>query len=567
MGFFSSRKDENNKPATDTQEKSVVRVIRSRFYGKSKPRGHVDPEPVSFYAPPSAQQALSPPARQTHRHTTQPSSSKSPPTPKRSPQLQDSSIRPKITTASTRRSPLSSEPVTPKSSNASPILVSRPPPATSDNVSITLAQRLNDLAKANAEGLLSDEDYRILRKDLFERLATNAPVPSESSVVPVLRPRPMNNPSMERPNSIRHSRIVPASPRPPSVRSKNSPTSSVRGFFGRMSQHIEPHMTKEGSDTTSFISSKSAGLSNIFRLSRALSRKGSQSSLNTDMSQPQADAISITSRRTDRSQSDYTMHISPMASRSNAANSVRRLATPPSSFNARIGPGSSSGHSTSPRDASHVFDDDHLVSSQDIQKEILIAEAEKQNLMDSFNSLELATITRRQRNEVLPSQNLSPGPMSGEPRASFYEENRSRYAPDSETASMRSHWSFGTSHSVARSMSSRKTGSSSVHRLAVGSSTRSRDVPPVPALPSDASTSMRSARRRPSPVGESVHESIAEDESVHTIALENDFGFEQEMGDLMRRREEVRSRYEARLQYLRAKLKGAQLHEKLVKRR
>lgn len=41
---------------------------------------------------------------------------------------------------------------------------------------------------------------------------------------------------------------------------------------------------------------------------------------------------------------------------------------------------------------------------------------------------------------------------------------------------------------------------------------------------------------------------------------------EREMEDIRRRREEVNIRYEARLDYLRAKLKGAQLHEKLLKK-
>jgi hypothetical protein len=41
---------------------------------------------------------------------------------------------------------------------------------------------------------------------------------------------------------------------------------------------------------------------------------------------------------------------------------------------------------------------------------------------------------------------------------------------------------------------------------------------------------------------------------------------EEDMDDIRRRREEVGQRYEARLDYLRAKLKGAQLHEKLLKK-
>jgi predicted DNA-binding protein YlxM (UPF0122 family) len=38
-----------------------------------------------------------------------------------------------------------------------------------------------------------------------------------------------------------------------------------------------------------------------------------------------------------------------------------------------------------------------------------------------------------------------------------------------------------------------------------------------------------------------------------------------EVADIRRRREEVMARYEARLEFLQAKLKGAQLHEKLIR--
>jgi hypothetical protein len=41
---------------------------------------------------------------------------------------------------------------------------------------------------------------------------------------------------------------------------------------------------------------------------------------------------------------------------------------------------------------------------------------------------------------------------------------------------------------------------------------------------------------------------------------------ESEMTDIRRRRAEVVARYEAKLELLRAKLKGAEMHEKLLKR-
>jgi hypothetical protein len=52
---------------------------------------------------------------------------------------------------------------------------------------------------------------------------------------------------------------------------------------------------------------------------------------------------------------------------------------------------------------------------------------------------------------------------------------------------------------------------------------------------------------------------------AHTADDDPD-GIDVEVQDIRRRREEVSARYDARLEYLRAKLKGAQLHEKLMKK-
>ena len=62
-------------------------------------------------------------------------------------------------------------------------------------------------------------------------------------------------------------------------------------------------------------------------------------------------------------------------------------------------------------------------------------------------------------------------------------------------------------------------------------------------------------------------DTVLEDEkvSMSTVRLEAE-DIENEIEDIRRRREEVGVRYEARLEYLRAKLKGAQLHEKLMRK-
>jgi hypothetical protein len=57
---------------------------------------------------------------------------------------------------------------------------------------------------------------------------------------------------------------------------------------------------------------------------------------------------------------------------------------------------------------------------------------------------------------------------------------------------------------------------------------------------------------------------LLEDENS-TMRIPEDEG-QLEMDEIRRRREEVSRRYEGRLEYLRAKLKGAQLHEKVLKK-
>ena len=63
-----------------------------------------------------------------------------------------------------------------------------------------------------------------------------------------------------------------------------------------------------------------------------------------------------------------------------------------------------------------------------------------------------------------------------------------------------------------------------------------------------------------SPEGSQYSESAKHRDDEDIVALEA------EMADIRKRRAEVTARYEARLEYLRARLKGAELREKLLKR-
>lgn len=73
-------------------------------------------------------------------------------------------------------------------------------------------------------------------------------------------------------------------------------------------------------------------------------------------------------------------------------------------------------------------------------------------------------------------------------------------------------------------------------------------------------SSSRSTGHLPLPVSLSVPEEMSSQDST------GDAEVDREVEDIRRRRTEVTKRYEARLEFLRAKLKGAEIHEKLLKK-
>ena len=84
------------------------------------------------------------------------------------------------------------------------------------------------------------------------------------------------------------------------------------------------------------------------------------------------------------------------------------------------------------------------------------------------------------------------------------------------------------------------------------------ELPPTPATPGESAHSysgsaVTSSTSLGPPIGRGT-----EDEDLSAL--------EAEMADIRRRRTEVTARYEARIEYLRARLKGAELREKLLKR-
>lgn len=297
---------------------------------------------------------------------------------------------------------------------------------------------------------------------------------------------------------------------------------------------------------------------------------------------------------------------------------VRRLpSVPPSSF-----PG---GHLSQESKKAHMSlidsledDDERLQTTAEIKEEMANIEAEGRRLLDAFNGLELSTLVRQQRqpgNAPLSSASLMTSPSDGEAPWKAYPSPSSKppsvmTGKDADAMSIVSASSGRTALSQKRSLSvrsrpprpmnasnsapmfqpitlSRKTsissmssrhknGAPSLGRLGLASSsslnlrgsssnlplaTVSESGTPYVSSPLKSATSSRPPATPLSASGSQYSG------SVKNLGDEDDIlALEAEMADIRKRRAEVTARYEARLEYLRARLKGAELREKLMKR-
>lgn len=383
--------------------------------------------------------------------------------------------------------------------------------------------------------------------------------------------------------------------RTPSLRKKPSMASTVSTLFRRASRRpSSTALHSSAASDASSVFSMTSQQSNTMRRpipSRGLSRKMSDTSIRTELSRPPYD-----SAYNSRPNSAMEQYLSPSRS---TTRSLRRLATatPPSSFPAQL----PSAHSfkTSPT-SSDTFNDDNLQTAKDIRREMEVVEAEGRRLMDAFNGLELTTLTRRRhqppRLPPLILQSSDGGrSINGDPTSSLSTDKRR----DMDAFSMRSNTSTGTSFSAAKSQHSRrlhgankpvsllrKSSFSSISSsVRTGSMNGAPPVPPLPVPPSslsllshigiDSSSSVNLARGSGQPPLSTLAESeIVDRRSFAEARIVPGFDHEDadiivlegELNDIRKRRGEVTARYEARLEYLRAKLKGAELHEKLLRK-
>lgn len=529
MGFFSARKAEGSKYLEP--DRSVVQVIRSRFHDtmyKAK-RWEASSQPSTSHLP---RFGLKSPSRrggdrESHRNRD----------------LNHSPHSPLRSTGHTSPSP-------------------RPMPrAHTDAITSTLAQRLNELAAANAESLLSDDEYRLLRQNIFERLASHSSVPTESPVIPLGSHSQKHSPQL--PNNSSQSCVKAG--RTPSVRSKASVSSLVSNLF-RLSTRRVSGISREG--TSSETSSIFSAAPSAFR------RRGIPREPRNDESS-RVETIAASSAVSSPSFDGEGQHHRGLESMSyrSMSRSVRRLDSPPSSFPNRT-PEPKHLHAIL---TSEALQDDEVKTSRSLRHEIEAMEAEAMRVLDAFNGVELSVLTRSHHK---PGHSLLRSPSSVARRNiehEFFHGNGTSpsgrgtpyHASDADGSSLRSSTSYGTSVSQPRShrpnpllkpllspsVANRKRSTSSLSSGAWASPTTASPTLTQPQLRDLGSVSSVNLARSLAP-----HSVVSIDEDSEISAMES------ELVDIRRRRQEVTARYQDRLEYLRAQLKGAELREKLLRK-
>lgn len=396
--------------------------------------------------------------------------------------------------------------------------------------------------------------------------------------------------------------------RPASVASKRSFTSSVTDLLRRATSKRSISMSSENvrADTSSMysVTSSNNNEQNARHL-RALSKQMSESSLRIDTSGRTVDARAL---RTTIGSTGGSHDIAT-PTKSPSVRSLRRIhkSAPPSSFPTAIEPSTNSSYSFEA-----IPDDEHAETVSEIRHQIELVEAEGARLLDAFNGLELSTLTRKQKRAgvVIPSVPSTPihGSSEGPPMSpSLSERPVLRAAKDIDGMSFKSNGSGRTTLSMRRtpsmkmrgalsssalsqshfalprkgsisSMSIHSRGASIMQSHAFDSSssvnlTKSNGHLPLATVaeaegkyPADSS----SFNNHISP-GDRARVAAANGRSRTFVSPDDDDDediqkMQAELADIRRRRAEVTARYNTRLEYLRARLKGAQLREKILRK-
>ncbi|KAF9000723.1 hypothetical protein BDQ17DRAFT_1427058 [Cyathus striatus] len=374
----------------------------------------------------------------------------------------------------------------------------------------SLAQRLNDLALANSQGLLDDHDYRILRQSAFEHHSPDR-LPPERPVIPIAS---RSGPSTPNPNPAN-----PPSPATSSTRPKSSVASGVTNLFRRATGRRKPPPL-------------------------SLQQSNDNAPATTT---PLSPTRSIIPRILNKKPADPT---SP---------SNLTFLRPP---NRAHTPSHLDLHSPS----SEPQADDGPLTAKQIRFTIDETRAELQRLMDSFDILETTTANRINHRGLQPPS-LPPTPTSYD----FSDQHDlHKRRPPPLLSSTRPNSSATNSDGI-----SIRSGSSAFTSRSQSASTNNALSPePRPSLftlkRKNSVSSISTSHRGPSnsfslskSTGHLPLSMLPESESLDSP---NPLAADPEIANVRLRRQKVIERYEARLEYLSAKLRGAELHEKLLRK-
>lgn len=289
------------------------------------------------------------------------------------------------------------------------------------------------------------------------------------------------------------------------------------------------------------------------------------------------DIRSITSRRTTRSAYEGGTSLTRTTSRSTKG--------PPSSYNRRHAP-SEAGSDEIPVDW----------TTAELRAEIAGIEEESRGVVDMFNGLELSTLTKH-RPSIGHAMLSGVETIKGSPPNSGGKEGKGigewTFLPDLKTMPSISN---GSTKSSSKRMSITSASMRSLGLNRKGSlgflGKRQQPLPPLPPLPSASTSVLPTSNSSSSSLHPMIHGqqnrsspqlavdrsgssrrlsvasknpsewrvSIAFDESDPQMGA-----LEKELDDIRRKRADVILRYERRLEYLRARLRSAELHERLLK--
>ncbi|KAB5595934.1 hypothetical protein CTheo_698 [Ceratobasidium theobromae] len=443
--------------------------------------------------------------------------------------------------------------------------------AATDPITKTMAERLNELIKSHAEGMIDDETYRDLRASLFERFGAASHPSVEPSHVRISNDPSSSSAASSSNGTKRHSIVRPDSnfhlaPRPPSmnfsrphtpggsrsIRSTTSRTSTVatavtgllrRGTKKRPSENQQLDSRPGSPDNVSMFSATSSTAG----YSRAGGYQGSTPSL---ASVGGARAPSLSSRRTGRS---------GLTSRS--------FATPPSSYHRHghaYGYGTGVDTEVRSKTESEVsmsadlseYDDK---SPSELREAMVRTEREGRKMLDAFNGLELTVLTKYR------GAGGAMG-MAGVGGVSGTGTGWTHVSHPSDGGGYGTDYGYGTerrSNSTRRRIGQiRGKGSSSSPSL--HSSPLHPNKGRSLSLSGTGSISGGSVRSR-SPQPPTVHEEASAGGSGMDLDDPDMSQLHQEMEDIRRRRAQVAQRYETRLEMLRVKLKSAELRDKVAR--